>query len=136
MLQDGDRMVVGSENIVQYVDERCPQGKSWADPEWGTVGPDPPPPPGNPKLLYVPSEILVRASLEKQLDPLGPIVSQGRFVRPSVQYIDDKKETLSGHPHPDGIFWIRPCKSTVHFSGFFARACFCCFVCLSLRSSS
>ena len=27
--------------------------------------------------------------LEKQLDPLGPIASQGRFVRPSVKNVDD-----------------------------------------------
>ena len=27
--------------------------------------------------------------LEKQLDPLGPIASRGRFVRPSVKNIDD-----------------------------------------------
>ena len=41
MLQDGDRMVVGSENIVEYVDERCPQGKLWAEPE-GAQGVRPP----------------------------------------------------------------------------------------------
>ena len=27
--------------------------------------------------------------LEKQLGPLGPITSQGRFVRPSVKYVDE-----------------------------------------------
>ena len=34
-------------------------------------------------------EILVRTSLEKQLDPLGPIASRGRSERPSVKYVDD-----------------------------------------------
>ena len=27
--------------------------------------------------------------LEKQLDPLGPIVFRGRFVWPAVKYVDD-----------------------------------------------
>ena len=39
--------------------------------------------------LYVSLEILVRTPLEKQLDPLGPITSRWRFVRPSVKYTGD-----------------------------------------------
>ena len=27
--------------------------------------------------------------LEKQLDPLGPIASKGRFIQPFVKYVDD-----------------------------------------------
>ena len=34
-------------------------------------------------------EILVRTPLKKQLDPLGPIASRGRFVWPSVKYADE-----------------------------------------------
>ena len=33
--------------------------------------------------------ILVRTTLEKQLDPKGPIASRGRFVQPIVKYDDD-----------------------------------------------
>ena len=56
----------------------------------GTVGPDPPPPLQKHKWRIGSSlEILVRTPLEKQLDPLGPIASRGRFVRPSVKNIDD-----------------------------------------------
>ena len=39
--------------------------------------------------VYVSLEILVRTPLERQLEPLGPIASRGRFVRPSVNYADD-----------------------------------------------
>ena len=41
------------------------------------------------KWLKVSLEILVQTPLEKQLDPMGPIASRGRFVRPSVKYVDD-----------------------------------------------
>ena len=37
--------------------------------------------------------------LEKQLHPSGSTVSRGRFVRPSVKYVDEFKK-------PDGICWI------------------------------
>ena len=33
---------------------------------------------------------------EKQLDPLGPIASRGKSVRPSVKYVGNLKTTLSG----------------------------------------
>ena len=36
---------------------------------------------------------LVRTPFEKQLDPLGPIDSQGRFVRPFVKYVNYLKQT-------------------------------------------
>ena len=52
----------------------------------GTGGLDPP---ENPKLIYASLEKLVRTRLTKQLDPLGPVASQGRSVRPSVKYVDD-----------------------------------------------
>ena len=47
----------------------------------GTVGPDPPL--ENHELVYVSLEILVRTPIEKQFDPMCPIASRGRFVRPS-----------------------------------------------------
>ena len=43
----------------------------------------------NHKLLFVSLEILARTSLKEQLDPLGPIASRGRSVRPYVKYVDD-----------------------------------------------
>ena len=50
-----------------------------------------PPTPGEThKVLYVSLEILVPHSLEKQLDPWGPIASRGRSVLPSVKYTVDE----------------------------------------------
>ena len=48
----------------------------------GTGGSDPPPP-----GKYVSIKILAMTPLEKQLDPLGPIASQGRSVPTSVKYM-------------------------------------------------
>ena len=44
---------------------------------------------GRATWLKVSLEILVRNSLEKQLDPWSPIASQGRLVRPSAKYVDN-----------------------------------------------
>ena len=49
----------------------------------------PPPTLENQPLALGFSEILVQTTLEKQLDPMGPIASRGRSVRPSVKYVDD-----------------------------------------------
>ena len=43
----------------------------------------------NHRLLYDSLEILVQTSNEKLLDPSGPIASRGRFVWPSVKYVDN-----------------------------------------------
>ena len=61
--------------------------------------------------LKVSVDILVhvRNPLEKQLDPKGPIDSQGRFGLPFVKYVDDLEMTTTKHvlripipppPHP------------------------------------
>ena len=43
----------------------------------------------NHKWLKLSLEVLVRTAPEKQLDPLGSIAFQGRFIWPSVKYVDD-----------------------------------------------
>ena len=43
----------------------------------------------NHKLLYVPLTKTGTDPLVKKLDPLGPIASRGRSVRPSVKFVDD-----------------------------------------------
>ena len=40
-------------------------------------------------------EILVRNPFERQLNPLGPIASRRRSVRPSMKYFDKRKENIS-----------------------------------------
>ena len=60
--------------------------------------------PGKIKVAIFSLEILIRTPLEKQLDPSGPIVSRGRYVQPSVKYVDDK---FSGSPLPD-FFLVPP----------------------------
>ena len=45
------------------------------------------------------------------IGPFGPIASRGRPVRPSVKYVDDSINAPSHTHTPDGICWIRPCKS-------------------------
>ena len=42
--------------------------------------------------------ILVRTPFEHQLDPSGPIASQGRSIWPSVKYLDLKKSFLTLSP--------------------------------------
>ena len=58
------------------------------------------------KLLL---EILVQTSIEKQLDPLGPIASLGRFVRPSVKtnLVRTPLTKLSGSPHDTWYMYLR-----------------------------
>ena len=62
-----------------------------------------PPPLENLKLLYVYLDILVLTPLDKQLNPLGPIASQGKSVRLSVKYVETKRSFRT----PDRLFWIR-----------------------------
>ena len=45
--------------------------------------------------------------LEVRLDPLGPIVFRGRFVRPSVKYVDDFKKSVRTQLLPRQNFWFR-----------------------------
>ena len=46
----------------------------------------------------------LRTSLEKQLDPSGPIASRRRFVRPSVNYVDYLKTEFYDPPlHLPGV---------------------------------
>ena len=56
--------------------------------------------------------------LEKQLDTLGPIASRGRFVWPSVKYVNETEEKdVASNPE---FFWTRPCHrielDAIHFS--------------------
>ena len=62
------------------------------------------------KLLYVSLEILERTPFQKQLDPLGPVASRGRFVRSSVKYIGDLNKSYQCPSSPVwiGIFWLLP----------------------------
>ena len=63
------------------------------------------PPLENLKLFYVYLDILVLTPLDKQLNPLDPIASQGKSVRLSVKYVETKKSLRT----PDRIFWICAC---------------------------
>ena len=59
---------------------------SSADPEEGTGCPDPP---GKSQVgIGFLRNTGTDSPLEKQLDPMGPIVSRGRYVWPSVKYFD------------------------------------------------
>ena len=69
----------------------------------------------NHKWLYVSLEILVGTPLEKQLDPVGPFTSRGRFLRPSATY-GDNSIICCHNPH-DEIFW------NCHVGGL--RCCYC-----------
>ena len=46
----------------------------------------------SPKWLKVTFEILVQTPLKKQLDPMGPMTSQGRFVQLSMKHLAGQKE--------------------------------------------
>ena len=64
----------------------------------GGRGPDPHLENQNHRLLYISwnfLKTLVRIPLEKHLDPLRPFASRGRFVRPSVTLIPEKKVVRS-----------------------------------------
>ena len=69
---------------------------------WGTGGVRTPPPlSGKLQVAICFLEILVQTPHphEKQLDPLGPIASRGRFIL-KTDFQDNPP------PFPDGIFWI------------------------------
>ena len=52
------------------------------------------------KCLYVSLENLGRTTLEKQLEPSGPIASRGWSLRPSVKYVDDLTNVVRNTPPP------------------------------------
>ena len=54
----------------------------------GAGGPDPPPL-GKSQVAICFLRKSGTDPLKKQLDPMGPIASRGRSVRPSVKYVDD-----------------------------------------------
>ena len=58
-----------------------------------------PPPPGKSQVAIGSLRNSGTDPLEGQFDPLGPIASRGRFVRPHAM----TKKTLSGSAHEDGL---------------------------------
>ena len=83
--------------------------------------------PGMSQVAKVSLEILVRTPLEMQLDPLGPTASRGRIVRPSVKYVDEKKNVLVPPPPPQHTHPKRTQKST-EFSGSTQFTTECCII--------
>ena len=91
---------------------------------WGTGGPALPPNPGKSQGAkgFLRKSVSTSnwtpwvkgvCTMQTPLDPRGPIASQGRFVWPSVKYVDDFKKTKKKKQHPDSLFWICPCQRLI-----------------------
>ena len=68
-------------------------------------------PPQKPQVAKVVLRNTGMESLEKQLDPAGPIASRRGSVQPSVKYVDEQQNTTSGPPYE--LFCALP--SSQHF---------------------